>query len=73
MTFSLDSAATCSSGAERKMELRPSVSHLQKTWSGEGEPSHGRSTVRDVSTTQPIVSAAAMEPMPSVCGDMTDM
>ena len=30
MTFSLDSAATCSSGAERKMELRPSVSHTQK-------------------------------------------
>eukprot|EP00964_Phaeocystis_antarctica_P155456 scaffold124639_cov77-Phaeocystis_antarctica.AAC.1 len=30
LTFSLDSAATCSSGAERKMELRPSVSHTQK-------------------------------------------
>eukprot|EP00964_Phaeocystis_antarctica_P032319 scaffold18293_cov68-Phaeocystis_antarctica.AAC.4 len=37
MTFSLDSAATCSSGAERKMELRPSVSHTQK---------RGRATAR---------------------------
>ena len=46
------------------MKLRPSVSHTQKKWSGDGEPGHGRPTVCNISMTQPIVSAAAMEPMP---------